>query len=226
MGKKRILLVDDEIHILELIKYNLEQSGFLVDVAENGERALSMIEKEKYNLLLLDLMLPGMSGTEVCQRVRKGAKIRKLPIIMLTAKGEETDKIEGLDSGADDYITKPFSVNELKARINSLLRRSEDLELSGNVEIDGIVIDSIKHEVKVDGLPVEMTLKEYELLKLLLLNQGKVLTRDMILDKVWGYEYFGDTRTVDVHIRHLRRKIGLDKSEIIETVRGVGYRMK
>ncbi|MBK5251978.1 MAG: response regulator transcription factor [Peptostreptococcaceae bacterium] len=226
MEKIRILVVDDEVHILELIKYNLEQSGFLVDVAENGEVALSMIEKGNYNLVLLDLMLPGMSGTVVCQRVRRNVKMRKLPIIMLTAKGEETDKIEGLDTGADDYITKPFSINELKARINSLLRRSGDLEPSGSMEIDGIVIDSIKHEVKVDGLPVEMTLKEYELLKLLLLNQGKVLTRDMILDRVWGYEYFGDTRTVDVHIRHLRRKIGQNKSELIETVRGVGYRLK
>lgn len=226
MDKKHILAIDDEVHILELIKYNLEKSGFIVDVAENGESALTMMDKKDYSLVLLDLMLPGISGRDLCRQVRKTPKLRKLPIIMLTAKGGESDKIEGLDIGADDYITKPFSINELNARINSLLRRSGGMEESEKLDLYGIEIDSVKHEVKLDGLAVEMTLKEYELLKLLLLNQGKVLTRDIILDRIWGYEYFGDTRTVDVHIRHLRRKLGQNKSGVIETVRGVGYRMR
>jgi len=226
MDKKHILAIDDEVHILELIKYNLEKSGFIVDVAENGESALTMMDKKDYSLVLLDLMLPGISGRDLCRQVRKTPKLRKLPIIMLTAKGGESDKIEGLDIGADDYITKPFSINELNARINSLLRRSGGMEESEKLDLYGIEIDSVKHEVKLDGIAVEMTLKEYELLKLLLLNQGKVLTRDIILDRIWGYEYFGDTRTVDVHIRHLRRKLGQNKSGVIETVRGVGYRMR
>jgi len=226
MKNKRVLAVEDELHILELIRYNLEQSGFDVNVAEDGEKAMVMIMENDYDLLLLDLMLPGIGGMEICKRVRSDAKTRKMPIIMLTAKGGEADKIDGLDMGADDYMTKPFSINELKARINSLLRRSGDMELQEAITIGGITIDPASHEIKIGNEIVEMTLKEYELLKLLALNHGKVLTRDVILDKVWGYEYFGDTRTVDVHIRHLRKKMGLEKGKMIETVRGVGYRMK
>ena len=226
MKKKRVLAVEDELHILELIRYNLEQSGFHVEVAQNGEKAMRMLMENSYDMLLLDLMLPGIGGMEICRRVRSEAKTRKMPIIMLTAKGGEADKIGGLDMGADDYMTKPFSINELKARINSLLRRSEDMEMEEIINMGEISIDPVSHEVSIGNEIVEMTLKEYELLKILVLNQGKVLTRDMILDKVWGYEYFGDTRTVDVHIRHLRRKMGVGNSKMIETVRGVGYRMR
>jgi|SRR6056297_1375757 len=226
MKKKRVLAVEDETHILELIRYNLDQSGFDVDTAENGEKAMRMIMENTYDLILLDLMLPGIGGMEICRRVRSDAKTRKMPIIMLTAKGGESDKIDGLDTGADDYMTKPFSINELKARINSLLRRSEDMETEEKISMGEITIDPVSHEIKIGNEIVEMTLKEYELLKLLVLNQGKVLTRDIILDKVWGYEYFGDTRTVDVHIRHLRKKMGEETGKMIETVRGVGYRMK
>ncbi|PLX33339.1 MAG: DNA-binding response regulator [Clostridiales bacterium] len=226
MKKKRVLAVEDELHILELIRYNLEQSGFHVEVAQNGEKAMRMLMENSYDMLLLDLMLPGIGGMEICRRVRSEAKTRKMPIIMLTAKGGEADKIGGLDMGADDYMTKPFSINELKARINSLLRRSEDMEMEEIINMGEISIDPVSHEVRIGNEIVEMTLKEYELLKILVLNQGKVLTRDMILDKVWGYEYFGDTRTVDVHIRHLRRKMGVENSKMIETVRGVGYRMR
>ena len=226
MKKKRVLAVEDELHILELIRYNLEQSGFHVEVAQNGEKAMRMLMENSYDMLLLDLMLPGIGGMEICRRVRSEAKTRRMPIIMLTAKGGEADKIGGLDMGADDYMTKPFSINELKARINSLLRRSEDMEMEEIINMGEISIDPVSHEVRIGNEIVEMTLKEYELLKILVLNQGKVLTRDMILDKVWGYEYFGDTRTVDVHIRHLRRKMGVENSKMIETVRGVGYRMR
>jgi len=226
MKKKRVLAVEDELHILELIRYNLEQSGFHVEVAQNGEKAMRMLMENSYDMLLLDLMLPGIGGMEICRRVRSEAKTRRMPIIMLTAKGGEADKIGGLDMGADDYMTKPFSINELKARINSLLRRSEDMEMEEIINMGEISIDPVRHEVRIGNEIVEMTLKEYELLKILVLNQGKVLTRDMILDKVWGYEYFGDTRTVDVHIRHLRRKMGVENSKMIETVRGVGYRMR
>lgn len=225
MGKKRILAVDDEVHILELIKYNLESAGYEVDTAENGEDAVRMAKGKPYSLVLLDLMLPGMDGMEVCGVLRKDPQTRQIPIIMLTAKSEEADKVKGLKTGSDDYITKPFSVKELEARIDAVLRRSGETELEAAIEAHGVVIDPVKHEVRVAGNPVETTLKEYELLKLLILNKGKVLTRDIILDKVWGYEYFGDTRTVDVHIRHLRKKLD-DKGEMIETVRGVGYKMR
>ena len=225
MGKKRILAVDDEVHILELIKYNLESAGYEVDTAENGEDAVRMAKEKPYSLVLLDLMLPGMDGMEVCGALRKDPQTRQVPVIMLTAKSEEADKVRGLKTGSDDYITKPFSVKELEARIDAVLRRSGETELEASIEAHGVVIDPVKHEVRVEGTPVETTLKEYELLKLLILNKGKVLTRDIILDKVWGYEYFGDTRTVDVHIRHLRKKLD-DKGKMIETVRGVGYKMR
>ncbi len=228
MSKKRILVVDDEQHILELIQFNLEIKGFEVITCENGEDAVNLANKKEIDLMILDLMLPGMDGVEVCYSIKKSEK-KDLPIIMLTAKSEEKDKIEGLDIGADDYMTKPFSIGELIARINAVLRRTEDTsneEESGIIRIQDIIIDTEKHEVKKDGEYIELTLKEFELLKILALNKGKVLSRDVILDKIWGYEYFGDTRTVDVHIRHLRKKINDNEGRFIETVRGVGYKMK
>lgn len=227
MGEKKILVVDDEQHILELIQFNLESNGYNVLTCDNGEEAVRIASKEKIDLMILDLMLPGIDGIEVCKRIRNSDN-RNLPIIMLTAKGEENDKIKGLDIGADDYMTKPFSIRELLARINAVMRRigDKDNENKNIIKVENITIDIEKHEVRKENTVLELTLKEFELLKMLAQNRGKVLSRDVILDKIWGYEYFGDTRTVDVHIRHLRKKINDNTGTFIETVRGVGYKMK
>ena len=229
MLKKKILIVDDEEHILELIKFNLEKNGFEVLSSDNGEDCISILESNSVDLLVLDLMLPGMDGIDVCKEIRKIDKFNNLPIIMLTAKGEETDRILGLELGADDYITKPFSVRELVARIKAVLRRTDakGIDKQKILKLKGITLDTEKHEVTVDGNLVDLTLKEFELLKMLIENRGKVLSRNTLLDDIWGFDYFGETRTVDVHIRHLRKKIGDDETgEYIETIRGVGYKMK
>lgn len=228
---KRILVVDDEEHILELINFNLEREGYEVILCDNGEDSITIIQENDIDLVVLDLMLPGIDGSEVCKRVRKMERTKNLPIIMLTAKGKEDDRILGLELGADDYITKPFSVRELIARIRAVLRRSEGNvkaeELDKVIEVNDLIIDTEQHRVTVNGEVIELTLKEFELLRTLALNRGKVLTRNFLLDEVWGYDYFGETRTVDVHIRHLRRKIGDDDlSTYIETIRGVGYKLK
>ncbi len=228
---KRILVVDDEEHILELIKFNLEREGYEVVLCDNGEDSIAIIKDGKIDLVVLDLMLPGMDGSEVCSKIKGIEKLKTLPIIMLTAKGKEEDRISGLELGADDYITKPFSVRELIARIKAVLRRSEGVSKEKEVEkvisVDNLTIDTEQHKVTIDGNVIELTLKEFELLKTLSLNRGKVLTRNFLLDEVWGYDYFGETRTVDVHIRHLRRKIGDDDlNRYIETVRGVGYKFR
>lgn len=227
--KKRILVVDDEEHILELIKFNLEREGYEVILCDNGEDSIKIIQNGTIDLVVLDLMLPGIDGIEVCKRVHRMDETKNLPIIMLTAKSEEADRVLGLELGADDYVTKPFSVRELVARVKAVLRRSESNQpiLNKVISVNDLIIDTEKHVVTIDGNPIELTLKEFELLKILSENRGKVLTRNFLLDEVWGYDYFGETRTVDVHIRHLRRKIGDDKlNEYIETIRGVGYKMK
>ncbi|WP_432666140.1 response regulator transcription factor [Wukongibacter baidiensis] len=226
MGRK-ILVVDDEHHILELIQFNLESNNFEVVTCDNGEDAVIVANDESIDLIILDLMLPGINGIEVCRRIRMSPN-KNVPIIMLTAKSEENDKIQGLDIGADDYMTKPFSIRELLARIKAILRRTEDKnnENENLIKVRNVIIDIEKHEVRKDDMVLELTLKEFELLKMLARNRGKVLSRDVILDKIWGYEYFGDTRTVDVHIRHLRKKIDDNEGAFIETVRGVGYKMK
>ncbi|TCO79289.1 response regulator transcription factor [Marinisporobacter balticus] len=230
MGRKKILVVDDEQHIIELIQFNLENNGFDVITSENGEDAIKIAEEEIPDVILLDLMLPGIDGLEACKKIRNIEKISKIPIIMLTAKGEEMDKVLGLELGADDYLTKPFSVRELIARIKAILRRSEEIpkEVIKTIKVNDITIDIEKHEVIKDDEKIELTLKEFELLKILAQNRGKVLSRNLLLDEVWGYDYFGETRTVDVHIRHLRKKIeDNDKYPIyIETIRGIGYKMK
>lgn len=228
MNPKKILVVDDEDHIVELIKFNLEKNGYEVHTSDNGEDCIGFIGTNPIDLLVLDLMLPGMDGLEVCNKIRRMPGLDKLPIIMLTARGEETDRILGLELGADDYMTKPFSVRELLARIKAIFRRVEVKEdKKGLLQVKGIIMDTEKHEVTVDGKSVDLTLKEFELLKILIENRGKVLTRNHLLDTVWGYDYFGETRTVDVHIRHLRKKIGDDESgEYIDTIRGVGYKIK
>lgn len=224
----RVLIVDDEEHIVELLKFNLEANGYKVSYAYDGLDGFLKVKEEKPNIILLDLMLPTIDGMEVCKRIREQKDIKNIPIIMLTAKNVESDKIMGLDIGADDYITKPFSVKEVIARVKAVLRRydfkeDEVLDVDGNLKID-----LANYEVFKDGVKIELTLKEFEILKLLVSNRGRVLSRNLLLDQIWGYEYFGETRTVDVHIRHLRKKIESDdkNNNYIETVRGVGYKFK
>lgn len=224
MPSDTILAVDDEVHILELISFNLKAAGYHVVTALTGEEALKRCEVEKPSLVLLDIMLPGIDGLEVCCRLKGDRTTSNIPIIMLTARGDEVDKILGLELGADDYITKPFSVRELAARVKSLLRRVAPQQESEpqTLRAGDIMIDITNYEAFKGGEKLSLTLKEFELLKVLVLSRGKVLTRDFLLDRIWGYEYYGETRTVDVHIRHLRQKLG--EEPYIETVRGVGYR--
>lgn len=226
MAGEKILVVDDEEHIVELIKFNLENNGFKVISASNGNDALKLAKSEVPQLVLLDLMLPGIDGYDVCREIRKDQSISTMPVIMITAKGEELDKILGLELGADDYMTKPFSVRELIARVKAVLRRTRTQYIDKIFNFDDISIDFQKHEIIKGDKKIELTLKEFELLQILVRNKGRVMTRDFLLDKVWGYEYVGETRTVDVHIRHLRQKIENDDKnpQYIETIRGIGYR--
>ncbi|WP_042271574.1 winged helix-turn-helix domain-containing protein [[Clostridium] dakarense] len=225
----KVLVIDDEIHIVELLKFNLETSNYDVDYAYDGIDGYIKAKETKPDLILLDWMLPNISGIEILKKIRNDKFLKQIPVIMLTAKNMENDKVEGLEIGADDYITKPFSVKELLARISSVLRRynisgqnAESILSSGNLKVD-----LNKHEVYKGTEKIELTLKEFELLKLLLENKGKVLSRNHLLDKIWGYEYYGETRTVDVHIRYLRKKIEGDSSseKYIQTIRGVGYKV-
>ena len=228
MAKEKILIVDDEEHIIELIKFNLLNSGYDVFTANDGLDAVKIAKAEKPSLMLLDLMLPGIDGFDVCKEIKRDNEMRKTSIIMLTAKGEELDKILGLELGADDYITKPFSVRELLARVKAVLRRTNSFnETEEDVyDSENLKVDFERHEVCVNGEKIDLTLKEFELLQILIKNKGKILKRETLLDKIWGYEYIGETRTVDVHIRYLRKKIEEDDKNprFIETIRGVGYR--
>ena len=226
---EKVLIIDAEMHIVELLRFNLETSGYKTIYSYDGFDGFIKAKEEKPDLILLDWMLPNISGIEVLKKIRQDADLKKIPVIMLTAKNMEDDKVEGLEVGADDYITKPFSIKELLARITSVMRRygmntgkeSEELT-AGNLKLN-----LTKHEVKINDKKVDLTLKEFELLKLLLKNRGKVLSRNFLLDEIWGYEYYGETRTVDVHIRYLRKKLeeaGADE-KYIETIRGVGYKI-
>lgn len=223
-----ILIVDDEAAIRELLKYNLEKEGYKVTSAVDGEQALSLMGKSNFALVILDLMLPGINGLEVCRKMRQDPSLVAIPIIMLTAKGEEIDKVVGLELGADDYVTKPFGVRELLARIKVRLRRTSHDQVEDIIVKGDLVIDSNSYSIRVRNEEVDFTPKEFELVKLLATHPGKVYTRDELLEKIWGYEYPGDTRTVDVHVRHLRQKIEKDPSdpEYIETIRGIGYRFQ
>lgn len=224
-----ILVVDDEEPIQELLRFNLEKEGYLVGVAKDGQEALDRVAREQPDLIVLDLMLPGMDGLEVCRRLRLIPGFQQIPIIMLTAKGEVIDRVLGLELGADDYMTKPFSPRELLARIKARLRRLNPNEEADTRIIRGeLRIDVKGFRVYVRGEETELTPKEFELLRVLVAHPGRVYTRDELLERVWGYEYDGDTRTVDVHVRHLRLKIERDPSnpEYIETLRGIGYRFK
>ncbi len=224
MANELILCVDDEAHILELLTFNLEATGYRVVTTANGEDALTVCQHDRPALILLDIMLPGIDGVEVCRRLKSQSNTQDIPIIMLTAKGDEVDKILGLELGADDYITKPFSVRELVARVKALLRRAATQnDDEGVLHVGSITIDPSNYEAYRNGEKLSLTLKEFELLKLLVISRGKVLTRDFLLDRIWGYEFYGETRTVDVHIRHIRQKLG-DDARYIETIRGVGYK--
>lgn len=224
----KILVVDDEAPIRELVRFNLEKAGYTVCEADNGLDALRMVQ-EKPDLIVLDLMLPEMDGLEVCRMIKGTRQTSGIPVIMLTARDDEFDKVVGLELGADDYMTKPFSPRELVARVKAVLRRSQKVALpEGEFILGNLRLNFARYEIYLGKEKLELTPKEYELLKLLVTNVGKVFTREQLLEKVWGYEYFGDTRTVDVHIRHLRAKLEQDKVivEAIETVRGIGYRFR
>jgi two-component system, OmpR family, response regulator RegX3 len=222
----RILLVEDEASLAESVRYNLEREGFVVSVAADGRRALERFRTDSPALVILDLMLPEMSGLDVCRLIRQESQV---PIIMVTAKDSEADKVAGLELGADDYVTKPFSVRELTSRVRAHLRRvrmqsplpPEDQLGGGPVEMD-----VIRHEVRVDGESVAFPPKEFELLEILLRRKGRLLTRDFLIGEVWGADYFGDTKTLDVHVKRIRRKIEEDphRPSHLLTVRGLGYK--
>lgn len=224
-----ILIVDDEAAIRELLKFNLQKEGYHVLEAETGPDGLVIAKTEKPDLVILDLMLPGIDGLEICRNLKSQQNTAGIPIIMLTAKNEEIDKIIGLELGADDYLTKPFSPRELVARIKAVLRRSNKEALpAGELIVGKLRLNFSRYEAFLSKNKLELTPKEYELLKLFITNLGRVYSREQLLEKVWGYEYFGDTRTVDVHVRHLRAKLAAEPevAEAIETVRGVGYRFR
>lgn len=227
--RQRILFVEDEASIFEPLSFLLEQQGFEVKVSQDGNEALQVFESFRPHLVLLDVMLPELSGTEVCRKIRQHSQT---PIIMLTARNSEIDKVVGLELGADDYVTKPYLARELLARINSVLRRSqmsaaamwEDADQL--IEISEIKLDLSRHTVTVRGEEVDLPLKEFDLLEYLMSNAGHVLTRGQLLNRVWGADYYGDTKTLDVHIKRLRSRIEVDPStpRLITTIRGVGYR--
>lgn len=223
----KIIIIEDEINIFELIKFNLESNGYQVIGVHDGAEAIDVILSEKPKLILLDIMLPNKDGITICREIRENPEISKTPVIILTAKETEFDKVLGLEIGADDYITKPFSIKELVARIKAVTRRTGNKkEIDNIIKFDNIELHQDAFKVLKDGRLVNLTLKEYELLLLLVKNKGKVLNRNYLLDAIWGYDYVGETRTVDVHIRHIRQKIEDDDTnpKYIETVRGVGYR--
>lgn len=226
-----ILIADDESSMVELLEYNLRNEGYDVLTAPNGKTALEIAQRENVSLLILDVMMPEMDGFEVCRRLRASSNI---PIIMLTAKSSETNKVVGLELGADDYVTKPFSISELIARVKAVLRRSahsaqrEDLSDPETVTIGKMKIDNKRREALIDGAAIELTMKEFELLRLLASSPGIVFSRERILDEVWGGETYIVDRAIDVHVRHLRQKIETagGSAECISTVRGVGYRFE
>ena len=222
----KILVVDDEKLLVKGIKFNLENEGYTVDACYDGESAVSMARSENYDLIILDLMMPKKDGLQACQEIRGFSTV---PIIMLTARSEDADKLMGFESGADDYVTKPFSILELKARVRALLRRASIAAPAGKADAalrcGHISLDEQSRSAYKDGAPVELTMKEFDLMLFLMKNPGKVYSRENLLDLVWGYDYLGDTRTVDVHVRRLREKLELDpaRPQHIMTKWGVGY---
>ncbi|MBM7026098.1 MULTISPECIES: response regulator transcription factor [Clavibacter] len=223
----RIMLVEDEASLSEPLAFLLQREGYEVDVVEDGPAAVAAFDRDGADLILLDLMLPGLPGTEVCREIRTRSAV---PIIMLTAKDSEVDIVVGLELGADDYVTKPYSTRELLARIRAVLRRRVEVddEPLNVLEVGAVRMDVERHTVEVDGREIAMPLKEFELLELLLRNAGRVLTRGQLIDRVWGSDYFGDTKTLDVHIKRIRSKIEREPSDpvLLVTVRGLGYRFE
>lgn len=225
----KILVVDDEPTYRDALAFNLRRDGYQVAVAADGVAAVAAFETESPDLILLDLMLPGLSGIEVCKRVRATSNV---PIIMVTAKDDEVDKVVGLEVGADDYLTKPYSYRELVARIRAVLRRTSptdkvEAEPPAVLEVGDLTLDSDAHVVTVGGTPVQMPLREFELLEMFMENPGRVLTRAQILDRIWGLDYIGDTKTLDVHVKRIRAKIEEDPAhpQVLITVRGLGYKL-
>jgi len=225
----KILIVEDESSFSEALAFLLGKEGFEVSVAEDGRAALNMFSKEGADLILLDLMIPEISGVDVCRTIRTTSQV---PIIMLTAKDAEIDKVVGLELGADDYVTKPYSSRELIARINAVLRRGiSDSDLNIDLEVISvgpIRLDTARHQASINGNPIALPLKEFELLEFLMRNSGRVLTRSQLIDRVWGGDYFGDTKTLDVHVKRLRAKIEVDPANpvLIQTIRGLGYKLE
>lgn len=223
----KVLLVEDEPAYAEPLTYQLEREGFQVTATDDGSQALALFEQQDFDIVLLDLMLPGMPGTEICRQIRLTSQV---PVIMLTAKDTEIDKVVGLEIGADDYVTKPYSFRELLARIRAVLRRGgaqDDFDTEEVLSTNGITLDIERHEVRVDGQTVSFPLKEFELLEVLMRNPGRVLTRGQLIDRVWGSDYVGDTKTLDVHVKRVRNKIEKTPSapEKLVTVRGLGYKL-
>jgi DNA-binding response OmpR family regulator len=228
MANDKVLVIEDDVNLLETIKYNLRKEGYNVITANDGEQALEVARKEKPDLLILDIMLPKLNGFEVCRILRKEMTV---PILMLTAKVDETDKIVGLEIGADDYMTKPFSMRELLARIRAMLRRmklSSKSEEAASIKIGNLEIDIARHKASLSGNVLELSPKEFDLLAFLAKNKGLVFSREQLLEKVWGYDFAGDTRTVDVHIRWLRQKIESNPTHPrhLITIRGTGYKLE
>jgi two-component system, OmpR family, phosphate regulon response regulator PhoB len=222
--KLQILVVEDETALVEILRYNLEKEGFAVNAATDGEAALEAIADHKPDLVILDWMLPHVSGLEICRQLRRKPETRDLPIIMLTARGEEADRVRGLEVGADDYVAKPFSPSELIARVRAVLRRAKPSTTSDLLTYAGVVMDLVSHRVLRDGRPVHLGPTEYRLLRFLMERPGRVYTREQLLDAVWGRDIYVEARTVDVHIRRLRKALnGPKDTDIIRTVRSAGY---
>jgi DNA-binding response OmpR family regulator len=224
---KKILVVEDEADILHLVTLYLEKEGFRLYTAGTGVQALKLVKEERPDLIILDLMLPELDGLEVCKKIRMNADTAMIPILMLTAKAEESDTVIGLELGADDYVTKPFSPKALVARVKALLRRMDRSagEAQAIHRYNSLVIDLSRHEVKVQDREIQLTAKEFGLLEHLVRNMGRVLTRDVLLNAVWGYDYYGTTRTVDVHVRRLKQKIPLLHDAIV-SVKSLGYKLR
>jgi len=223
---KKILVIEDEKDLTDLLTFNLEKEGFRPLYALTGPEGLALAREELPDLILLDLMLPGMMGTEVCTALRREQKTANIPVLMLTAKGEEIDRVVGFEVGADDYIVKPFSMRELMLRVRAALRRSSrEPETVATLQVGPLAIDLERHQVLADGQSVELTSTEFKLLQYLAERVGRVLGRELLLQQVWGYNYVGDTRTVDTHVTRLRGKLG-QAGEMIKTVRGFGYKLE
>ena len=219
---RKVLVVDDEKLIVKGIRFSLEQDGYEVDCAYDGDEAIERAKEREYDVVLLDVMLPGHDGFEVCQTIRE---FSEMPIIMLTARSEERDELQGFELGVDEYISKPFSPKILVARVTAILRRTNALASDDLLHADGIEIDKAAHMVKIDGKPIELSYKEFELLTYFVENQGIALSREKILNNVWNYDYFGDARTIDTHVKKLRSKLK-DKGDYIKTIWGMGYKFE